>query len=101
MDQLSPSSDEAGSINDQSRSIARQIVNSVLEINAAITAERSRGRDCATRHNFFWNFDAQHKLDPSQWAARVFTQEICPLIEEYCVEHPKLREKLLGLVPKF
>ena len=101
MDQFSPSSDEAGSTNDQSRSIARRIVDSMREINAAITAERSFGRDFTIGHSFFCNFDAQHRLDPSQWAARVFSQEICPLIEEYCVEHPKLREKLLGLVPKF
>jgi hypothetical protein len=101
MDQFAPSADEAGSASDQSRVIARRIVDAMQEINAAITAERSFGREFAIGHSFFCKFDSQQRLGPAQWASRVFSQEICPLIDEYCVEHPKLRDKLFSLIPSF
>jgi 5-methylcytosine-specific restriction protein B len=101
MDQFTPSTDEGGLPSDQAKAAARTIVEAMKAMNGILVADRSFGRDFAIGHSFFCNFDAQHRLDPAQWAARVFKQEICPLIDEYCVEHPKLRERLLALVPRF
>ena len=101
LDQLAPSRDESVPATDRSKSIVRRIVDSMTAINELITKEKSFGAGFAIGHSFFCTFEPGAVEAAERWAHRVFEQEIMPLIEEYCVEHPKLEKQLKELVPKF
>jgi len=101
IEQFAPDSDEGHSTDDRSRRVARSIIEAMMSINELIVADKSFGNGFSIGHSFFCTFDPRHGEGVESWATRVFKQEICPLIDEYCVEHPKLRERLLALVPKF
>jgi 5-methylcytosine-specific restriction protein B len=101
LDQLAPSRDESGIATDQSKLIVSRIVESMSAINELITKEKSFGEGFAIGHSFFCTFKAGAVETAERWANDVFAQEIVPLIDEYCIEHPKLGKQLKELVPKF
>ena len=67
-------------------------------INRMIAAERALGEGYAIGHSFFCSYDGSGD-SPIDWARRVYAQEIRPLLEEYCVEHPRLAAQLLAEIP--
>jgi 5-methylcytosine-specific restriction protein B len=101
LDQLAPSRDESGIATDQSKLIVSRIVESMSAINELITKEKSFGEGFAIGHSFFCTFEPGAVETAERWASDVFAQEIVPLIDEYCIEHPKLGKQLKELVPKF
>ena len=101
LEQFAPGADEGASANDRSRVVARSIIDGMRSINELIVSDKSFGDGFAIGHSFFCTFDPRHGEAPERWATRVFEQEIRPLIDEYCVEHPALRRKLLELIPSF
>ena len=82
------------------KDIVRRIVDTMTEINKTLGAERAFGEGYAIGHSFFCSYDAKTspELSPERWMASVFEQEIEPLIDEYCVDHPKVKEKLFDVI---
>ncbi|MFM1868077.1 MAG: hypothetical protein RL591_1485, partial [Planctomycetota bacterium] len=101
IEQLAPSQDEETRMSERSRETARKIVDAMKSINEVLVGNRSFGDGFAIGHSYFLTYESRPGETPERWANRVFQQEIRPLIGEYCVEHPVLREKLLELVPTF
>jgi len=101
LDQFSPGAGESLPSNDQSKAVALAITETMIAINEHIVSDKAFGDGFAIGHSFFCTYEPRHGEAPQRWANRVFEQEIGPLIEEYCVEHPSLRKKLLALVPNF
>lgn len=101
LNQLAPSNDDLNSTVDPSTSIVDQIVAAMSKINEQITDAKSFGGGYAIGHSFFCNFDPRALVPAPKWADEVFRQEIVPLIDEYCVEHPSLEKQLKKLVPEF
>lgn len=99
--QFAPGADEGASATERGRRVARTIVDAMRSINDLIIADKSFGEDFAIGHSFFCTFDPGRSEAVEAWATRVFEQEVRPLIDEYCVEHPVLRKKLLELIPTF
>jgi 5-methylcytosine-specific restriction protein B len=99
--QFAPGADEGASATERGRRVARTIVDAMRSINDLIIADKSFGEDFAIGHSFFCTFDPGRGEAVEAWATRVFEREIRPLIDEYCVEHPALRRKLLELIPSF
>jgi 5-methylcytosine-specific restriction protein B len=98
-DRLSPGHGESGVERDVCRRLTRTIVDAMQGLNRRITESKAFGPGYAIGHSFFCNFDHGHGVSPNRWAARIFEEEIKPLIEEYCVEHRSLREALLAMIP--
>lgn len=81
--------------------LTESTIQAMSAMNRKIGDNRTFGRDYLIGHSFFCTFAPEGSESPAKWSARVFEQEIQPLIDEYCVEHPKLRDALYGLIPNF
>jgi 5-methylcytosine-specific restriction protein B len=100
-EQFAPGAGESAPASDRSSSIGSTIIDAMNAINALIVSDKSFGKGFAIGHSFFCTYEPRDGFAPERWAKHVFEEEICPLIDEYCVEHPVLRNKLLALVPSF
>jgi 5-methylcytosine-specific restriction protein B len=100
-DRIGPGRDEAGHDRESTRRLVSKIVDSVSAMNGIISAEKSLGPGHAIGHSFFCGFDPARGDGAERWAARVFEEEIRPLLEEYCSEQPSLRQRLIALIPTF
>jgi hypothetical protein len=67
-------------------------------VNARIREHRALGPNYVLGHSFFCSYSPQHDGGPAKWADRVFKSEIRPMLEEYTLEHPKLRQELLDAI---
>ena len=75
-----------------------KILSRMRDINQAIREHKALGAHFVIGHSFFCTYDGIDGDSPLRWAERVFKTEIIPLIEEYSVEHPRLRGELLALL---
>ncbi len=77
------------------RRVTDQVVRLMTGLNERIAHERVLGPGFTIGHSFFCTL-ASSAENPVHWMRRVFRTEIRPLLEEYCAEHPRLKESLLG-----
>jgi 5-methylcytosine-specific restriction endonuclease McrBC regulatory subunit McrC len=88
--------DDGDAIEDREEAarVANAIVAVMSELNRRIARSKSLGPRFTIGHSFFCTFEDGRAESPTTWMQRVFSNEIRPLIEEYCEEHPRLLEEL-------
>jgi 5-methylcytosine-specific restriction protein B len=89
---------DARSTQAEARKVTDRIVETMRSVNDRIRGHKALGPNYVLGHSFFCTYQAALGESATAWVERVFKTEIAPLLEEYAVEHPRLKQELLDLI---
>ena len=89
---------EGAAVRRESKEASDRIVRIMSNLNRYIREHKALGPHFVLGHSFFCTYEEAHGERPLPWVERVLDTEIRPLLEEYSIEHPRVRADLLAIL---